>query len=177
MYRKRFTAMNCSIARALEEVGEWWSLLIVRECGQGTARFDEFQSHLGIARNVLAARLDRLIELGIVERFPLEGRANTEGYRLTPKGDALFPVLVALKQWGDDWLDGTCRQRLELVEEGTGKPVEKITVHTAGGRPLSRQDIRYLPGPDATEDTLELIERRNRRVLGDPPAREGDDRA
>jgi DNA-binding HxlR family transcriptional regulator len=175
MYRKRFTGMNCSIARALEEVGEWWSLLIVRECAQGTTRFDEFQSHLGIARNVLTSRFERLIELGIVERFPLEGRANTEGYRLTPKGEALFPVLVTLKQWGDDWLDETCRQRLELVEDGTGRPVEKITVHAGDGPPLSLRDIRYVPGPGATDATLELIQRRNQRVLGEPSARETED--
>jgi len=175
MYRKRFTGMNCSIARALDEVGEWWSLLIVRECGQGTTRFDEFQSHLGIARNVLTSRLERLIELGIVERFPLEGRANTDGYRLTRKGEALFPVLVTLKQWGDDWLDGTCQQRLELVEDETGRPVEKMTVHAGDGRPLSLRDIRYVPGPGATESTLELIQRRNQRVLGQAPGRDAED--
>ncbi len=169
MYRKRFTGMHCSIARALEEVGEWWSLLIVRECAQGTTRFDEFQSHLGIARNVLTARFERLIELGIVERFPLEGRANTEGYRLTAKGEALFPVLIALKQWGDEWLDDESRQRLELVEKDTGLPVTRISVHTSDGQPLSLRDIRYVPGPGATDSTMELIQRRNARVLGDEP--------
>ena len=104
MYRKRFTDMNCSIARALDEVGEWWSLLIVRDCTQGSRRFDEFQRELGIARNILTARLARLIELGIIEKFPLEDRANTDGYRLTAKGEELFPVLIALKQWGDCWI-------------------------------------------------------------------------
>src|ERR1700760_1524158 len=104
MYRKRFTGMNCSIARALDEIGEWWSLLIVRECTQGTTRFDEFQTQLGIARNVLSARLARLTDLDILERYPLESRANTDGYRLTKKGEALYPVLVALWQWGDRWL-------------------------------------------------------------------------
>ena len=86
MQRKSFSGMNCSIARALEEVGEWWSLLIVRECTQGATRFDEFQSELGIARNILTARLTRLTELGILERFALEDRANTDGYCLTKKG-------------------------------------------------------------------------------------------
>ena len=83
MERKRFNDMECSVARALDEVGEWWSLLIVRECMLGATRFDEFQSGLGIARNVLTTRLERLIELDVVERFPLQDRANTSGYRLT----------------------------------------------------------------------------------------------
>src|SRR5215510_7962286 len=104
MQRKSFSGMNCSIARALEEVGEWWSLLIVRECTQGARRFDAFQRELGIARNVLTARLQRLTDLGIIERFALDERARTDGYRLTPKGEDLYPVLVALMQWGDRWL-------------------------------------------------------------------------
>ena len=74
--------MNCSIARALDEVGEWWTLLIVREATQGACRFDDFLRGLGIARNILTTRLERLVELGIFERFPLTDRANTDGYRL-----------------------------------------------------------------------------------------------
>jgi DNA-binding HxlR family transcriptional regulator len=104
MYRKRLNGMNCSIARALDEVGEWWTLLIVHECVSGTTRFDEFRSRLGIARNVLTARLERMIELGIMERYRLTERANTDGYRLTAKGAALYPVLAALDHWGDRWL-------------------------------------------------------------------------
>ena len=84
MYRKRFSGMSCSIARALEEVGEWWSLLIVRECTQGSTRFDEFQAELGIARNVLTARLERLTDLGILERFLVKERANTHGSTALP---------------------------------------------------------------------------------------------
>ena len=94
MQRKSFEDMNCSIARALDQVGEWWSLLIIRECTQGATRFAEFQSGLGIAKNILTARLQRLTELGILERFPLEDRANTDGNRLTKKGEDLYPVVV-----------------------------------------------------------------------------------
>jgi DNA-binding HxlR family transcriptional regulator len=115
MYRKRFDGMNCSIARALDEVGEWWTLLIERECTQGTTRFDEFQRELGIARNILTARLGRLMELDIVERFPLEERANTYGDRLTGKGLELYPVLVALMQWGDRWLAPKGKPPVALV--------------------------------------------------------------
>jgi DNA-binding HxlR family transcriptional regulator len=105
MYRKRFDEMKCPIARALDEVGEWWTLLIVRECMEGRTRFVELQGALGIARNVLAARLERLMTLRIVERFELPDRANTFGYRLTAKGEDLYPVLLALAQWGERWLE------------------------------------------------------------------------
>jgi len=165
MQRKSFSRMNCSIARALEEVGEWWSLLIVRECTQGATRFEEFQKELGIARNILTVRLDRLTELGILERFALEGRANTEGYRLTQKGEELYPVLVALMQWGDRWLACDGKPPVQLVEDATGEVVEPITVRCKGGAPLSFREVRFSHGPGATENTDRVIRNRNRRVL------------
>lgn len=165
MERKKFTGMNCSIARSLEEVGEWWSLLIVRECTQGTTRFDEFQSQLGIARNILTTRLERLTELGILERYPLTDRANTDGYRLTQKGEELYPVLVALMQWGDRWLATNGKPPTLLVEDSTGRPVEPIQVRGKGGRPLSFRDVRFAPGPGATATTKAIIASRNERVL------------
>jgi DNA-binding HxlR family transcriptional regulator len=165
MERKRFIDMDCSVARALEEIGEWWSLLVVRECMLGTTRFDEFQSRLGIARNILTTRLERLIELDIVERFPLQDRANTSGYRLTPKGEELYPVLVALMQWGDQWLAPKGKPPLRLVEDASGRPIEKLTVQSKGGRKLSYTDVRYMPGPGATASTRLMVETRNQRVL------------
>src|ERR1700728_3286399 len=149
MYRKRFTGMNCSIARALEEVGEWWSLLIVRECTQGSTRFEEFQSELGIARNILTARLGRLLELGILERYLIEDRANTYGYRLTEKGEALYPVLVSLMQWGDEWLAPSGKPPLALVDATTGTPIKDVAVRAKSDRPLSFRDIRFVAGPGA----------------------------
>ncbi|NPC58498.1 winged helix-turn-helix transcriptional regulator [Caenimonas soli] len=119
MERKRLSGMNCNIARSLDEVGEWWSLLIVRQCMIGTTRFDEFQRNLGISRNVLTTRLDRLVSLGILERFQLQDRANTSGYRLTAKGRGLDPVLNALLEWGYRWVapDGT--PKLENLDEAS----------------------------------------------------------
>jgi DNA-binding HxlR family transcriptional regulator len=166
MQRKSFVGMNCSIARSLEEVGEWWSLLIVREMTQGMSRFDEFQKELGIARNILAARLERLTELGIVERYPLEDRANTDGYRLTAKGEDLYPVIVALMQWGDRWLCPNGKPPTALVEDRTGRPIETLTVHAKGGKPLSFHGVRFAPGPGATAKTHAVIDGRNERVLG-----------
>ena len=160
--------MNCSIARSLEEVGEWWSLLIVRECTQGATRFDEFQKELGIARNILTARLQRLTELGILERFPLEDRSGTEGYRLTEKGEDLYPVLVALLQWGDRWLAKDGKPPMALVEDTTGHAIEQIAVVGKGKRPLSFRDVRFAPGTGATARTARVIEGRNKKVLGHP---------
>jgi DNA-binding HxlR family transcriptional regulator len=167
MYRKRFDEMDCSIARALDEVGEWWTLLIVRECTQGSSRFDEFQSGLGIARNVLTARLERLTELGILERFPIAERANTFGYRLTSKGSDLYPVLVALMQWGDKWLRPNGKPPIELVEHSSGKRVETVEVRGPGREALSYRDVRFAAGPGATKKTRDVIENRNDRVLGE----------
>ena len=158
--------MNCSIAKALEEVGEWWSLLIVRECTQGARRFDEFQRELGIARNILTARLQRLTELGIVERFELEERAKTEGYRLTPKGEDLYPVIVGLMQWGDRWLVPDHRPPTAIVEDASGLPIDPLVVRATNGRPLSFREVRFAPGPGATANTQAVIDNRNRKVLG-----------
>jgi DNA-binding HxlR family transcriptional regulator len=158
--------MNCSIARSLEEVGEWWSLLIVRECNRGATRFEEFQSRLGIARNTLTTRLERLTEVGIIERFPLEDRANTDGYRLTQKGEDLTPVMVALMQWGDRWLTSNGKVPILLVENSTGKPIEPVQLRAKGGRALSFREVRFEPGPGATAKTKASIQSRNERVLG-----------
>jgi DNA-binding HxlR family transcriptional regulator len=172
MKKKSFSGMECSVARALDEVGEWWSLLIVRECTQGTERFDEFQSQLGIARNILTSRLERLTSLGVLERFPLEDRANTDGYRLTQKGEELYPVLVALMQWGDRWLSPKGKPLTTVIDDNTGTPIEQIVVRSKNGKPLSFRDVRFALGPGANPGLKGFIDRRNQRVIGS--ARDND---
>jgi len=98
---RRYDEQDCSIARALEVVGERWTLLILRESFLGTSRFDDFHHRLGIARNVLQTRLERLVEEGVLERLPYQKRPARYEYRLTREGRDLLPVLVALLQWGD----------------------------------------------------------------------------
>src|SRR5688500_13683640 len=103
MRRTSFESMNCSIARSLEIVGDWWTLLVVRDALLGIRRFEHFQARLGIARNILTARLKGLVDRGILERHAYQERPRRFEYRLTKKGLDLFPVIIALKEWGDRW--------------------------------------------------------------------------
>lgn len=166
MERKTFNGMNCSIAGALDQIGEWWSLLIIRECTLGTTRFDEFQDRLGIARNILTSRLKRLTELGILEKSALGENERRQGYWLTPKGEDLYPVLVALLQWGDKWAAGENGPSIRLVDKETGKAIGPVGPLSADGRVLGFRDLRMEPGPGATERTVSSVASRNQAVLG-----------
>ncbi|HTZ08113.1 MAG TPA: helix-turn-helix domain-containing protein, partial [Acidimicrobiales bacterium] len=101
MQRKSFAAMDCSVAQCLEVVGEWWSMLIVRDALLGVTRFDQFQRRLGIARNILRQRLATLVEEGVMIRVPYSDHPPRFDYRLTDKGRDLWPVIDAMRQWGD----------------------------------------------------------------------------
>jgi DNA-binding HxlR family transcriptional regulator len=141
--------MRCSIARALDLVGEWWTMLVVREAFMGTTRFDAFQRNLGIAPNILSARLKRLVASGVLQRVPAGG-ARRQEYRLTEKGRDLFPVLVALLQWGDRWLAGPDGPPVRLLDRAAGLPVA-VGVRSSDGRTLRPADIRLVPGPGARD--------------------------
>src|SRR5258708_26172666 len=114
--------LNCSLARTLEVVGDWWTLLIVRDASLGVHRFGDFQKSLGIAKNILAARLERLAANGILERGGSERRP---AYQLTDRGRALLPALVALMQWGDLWVSGS--KPPGIVSDETGRPGAPVT--------------------------------------------------
>jgi DNA-binding HxlR family transcriptional regulator len=166
MQRKTFSEMNCSIARALDEIGEWWSLLIVRECVLGTTRFEQFQERLGIARNILTIRLKRLIEIGVIEKVSLEEKGRREGYRLTVKGEDLFPVLVSLQQWGDKWAAGEKGPPIHMVEQETGRLLGPVGPISSTGRVLGFRDIRLEIGPGGEPSTAKRIADRNHVILG-----------
>jgi DNA-binding HxlR family transcriptional regulator len=148
MRRKTFAHMNCSIARALEQIGEWWTFLIVREALMGTRRFDKFQSNLGIARNILAARLKKLVARGMLERTVASDDARRVEYRMTEKGRALFPVLMALREWGEQWVVGPGRVPVIVVDRVNAQPIE-VRVTNRDGRPTGWLDARMIPGPGA----------------------------
>ncbi|MFG2298198.1 winged helix-turn-helix transcriptional regulator [Streptomyces sp. NPDC048603] len=104
--RTRLDDADCSIAQALDVVGDWWTLLIVRDAARGMHRFEDFQRELGVSRKVLAERLRLLVEAEVLVREPYQDRPVRHAYRLTPRGRALLPVLVALQDWGDTWILG-----------------------------------------------------------------------
>ena len=133
--------MNCSIARTLEVVGEWWTMLVVREAFNGVRRFDDFQAHLGIARNVLAARLQGLVDHGILERRLYQERPERFEYRLTEKGVDLYPILIALMGWGDRWAAGPDGPPVTLIHKSCGNAPEPVLACSHCGEPLSPREV------------------------------------
>src|ERR1700759_2510925 len=126
MRRKSMVNNDCPIARTLDVVGDWWSLLLVREAMMGTRRFSEFQKHLGVAKNILSARLKTLVAKGIFElKESAEGGAYQD-YVLTPKGRGLFPVLVALRQWGEEFSFRKGENYAKLLDRQTRRPLQKL---------------------------------------------------
>lgn len=136
----------CPIARALDLVGEWWSLLILREAFQGVRRFGEFERRLGIARNMLSTRLKKLTEAGLLERHPCTEDAREVDYRLTPMGRELGTVLIALAQWGQRWTaaeGGGPR----FVNRHSGADLQPLQFVDADGQVLGLRDVAMLLEP------------------------------
>jgi len=154
MKKTSFAGMNCPVAQALDQIGEWWSLLILRNAFNGVRTFDQFQKTLGIASNILAGRLQVLVNAGILERArdPHDGRRFE--YRLTDKGRALHPVLVGLYQWGEEWVPNEKGRRVELIDDNTGEPIAPLQVTSKDGRKLRPQEVRVEPGPGADQHIL-----------------------
>jgi DNA-binding HxlR family transcriptional regulator len=140
--------------------------MIVRECTLGTTRFDELQKRLGIARNVLTSRLNHLIAQEIVKKVPMDGHERFYEYQLTPKGEALYPVLVALMQWGDRWTGEGAGGPISLVEQKTGKPIPVMGPRVENGPLLGFRDIRFEARPNASSHVRKVIADRNRDILG-----------
>lgn len=148
MQRTSFAAMECPIARAVDALGEWWSLLILRDAFLGRARFDEFQASLGIAPNMLARRLKQLVAAGLLERRPYAQRPLRHEYRLTPLGQDTFPVLVALGAWGSRHLTGG-KVFVELAERSTGAVLDPMPVDRTRLLPITPETAEFRFGPDA----------------------------
>lgn len=142
MRRTSFSDMSCSIARCLEQVGDWWTLLIVREAFFGTRRFGEFQSHLGIAPNVLSARLHGLVQHGILQAMAESENGRVLDYRLTDKGRDLFPIVIAMLQWGDRHAPAPEGPPVQIVDRENGRPIAALQVRSDDGRVLQARDVR-----------------------------------
>jgi DNA-binding HxlR family transcriptional regulator len=141
--------MHCSVARTVDVIGEWWTPLIVRDAFYGRRRFEDFQRSLGLARNVLAARLERLVETGIMERVRYQEHPPRDEYVLTEKGRDLFPVIAALLAWGDKWTAGPAGPPLLLIHEPCGQPGTLRATCDRCGEPMGLDSIRPTPGPGA----------------------------
>jgi DNA-binding HxlR family transcriptional regulator len=132
---------NCSIARSLSVIGDRWTLLVLREAFLRTRRFEDFQSHLGATRHVLANRLQKLVEHGILERIAYRERPPRSEYKLTEKGLELYPVIVSLLGWGDRWMAGADGPPVELVHRACGHRM--LPVHTCPecGERIGARDV------------------------------------
>jgi DNA-binding HxlR family transcriptional regulator len=152
MQRKRFDDMPCPIARSLERVGEWWSILILRDALHGMRRFDEFQQSLGIAPNMLTRRLNALVEAGLLQRRRYSEHPPRDEYVPTERGRDFRPVLIALLAWGNKHFapEGAS---VHIVDAKTGTPAEPIMVDAASKRPLAAPDFVFAAGPAAPERT------------------------
>jgi DNA-binding HxlR family transcriptional regulator len=152
MLRNDYDSQVCTIAGALEVVGERWSLLILRNVFLGLRRFDEIQQNLGVARNVLHTRLTRLVEHGVLEKRLYRERPQRYEYRLTDKGLDLWPTIVALMQWGDRYAVPAAGPPVLLEHRDCGGAVDDHRICDSCGARLAASDVRALPGPGAAPE-------------------------
>lgn len=135
--RKNPSDETCPVARTVDLVGDRWSLLIVRDAFDGMRRFSDFQRSLEVARNILSDRLRRLVEAGILATQPASDGSAYQEYVLTDKGESLFPIVLALRQWGERYLFARGERRSQMVEKRTGKPVPVMVPRASDGGVLS----------------------------------------
>lgn len=153
MERKSFAGVDCSVAQCLEVVGEWWSMLIVRDSFLGVTRFDEFQRRLGISRNILQDRLSRLVETGVLVRVPYSQHPPRYDYRLTDKGRDLWPVMTAMRQWGDRYAAPN-GPPLQVVHNECGAVADAHLVCAACGEAMGSRDVTAIPGRGRNRATV-----------------------
>ena len=150
MKTKSFSDMQCSIARTLDLVGSWWSLLIVRDAMLGARRFKHFQKSLGIAKNTLTTRLNQLVEGGILTKVAAADGSAYEEYQLTEQGRALAPIIIALAQWGDKWAVHPEGPSFEFYDRQTGDDLAAIWPRRANGEAMALADVGVKPAGTPT---------------------------
>ena len=158
---EKFDPLRRSVGHILDIIGEGWSILIIREAFLGTRRFEEFQGRLGIARNILTARLKKLCANQILDRVPVKEGAKRHEYILTRKGKDMMPLLVALTQWGDKWVFGENNEPVIFLDRERGQPISPVQVYSARGEVLRPRDIMINAGPGATPEARERIKELN----------------
>lgn len=148
MRRENFKHLECSLARCLDMIGEWWTLLIIRDLFYGINTFDLLCCDLGIARNILANRLKKLADRGLIEKRPEEKGSRRQNYHLTSKGKDLFPIIMALVAWGDRW-EAPDGPPILFKHQPDGHPARPLVICAECGEPLKAKDIHPQKGPGA----------------------------
>lgn len=158
MKSKSFAGMRCSIAGALEAIGDRWAILVLRDLAMGLSRYDDLRASLGIPTTTLATRLKHLEAHGLIERARYQARPPRDEYRLTEKGRGLWKVTTALREWGDHWdASGYGAPTVEVVDRETGRELRLALVDPETGRSVSRERIHYRPGPGAEDSVRALL--------------------
>ena len=145
--RTSFEHDDCPVARALDAIGDWWSMLIVRDALFGVSRFSEFQKRLGLAKNILSVRLRTLVDQGILKTAPASDGSAYQEYLLTPKGRGVFPILVAMRQWSEEFDERPEEIATILVDKEKGRPVRKLELYSQERRLLGVDDTALKPRP------------------------------
>ena len=145
--RTSLEGAECPIARSLDAIGDWWSLLIIRDALLGARRFGEFQRSLGLAKNILTVRLRTLVDQGILKMAPASDGSAYQEYVPTPKGRGVFPILVALRQWSEEFDERPEQIATILVDRKNGRPVRRLELHSQDGRLLTSADTALKPRP------------------------------
>lgn len=159
MKAKSFSGMRCSIAGAMELIGDRWALLIIRDLSFGLSRYDDLRASTGIPAATLAARLKHLTASGIVERVRYQERPPRDEYRLTPMGRDLWKVNLALREWGDRWdATGFGAPAVETIDRETGRPLMLALVDAETGQAVPRNRAMLMPGPGADDNVRRLLE-------------------
>lgn len=143
--RTSMEGAECPVARSLNAIGDWWSLLIVRDAFDGLRRFGEFQRNLGMAKNILSARLRTLVAHGIFDLVPASDGSAYQEYVLTEKGQGLFPLIIGLRQWGEAFFYEAGEAHSQVVDRENGRPLRPLELRAEDGRLLGPQDCVRIP--------------------------------
>jgi DNA-binding HxlR family transcriptional regulator len=152
--RVDLSAFSCSVARTLDVVGDKWTLLVLRDAFYGVRRFEDFARDLGIARNILADRLGRLVEVGVLERRQYQQHPPRHEYRLTAKGRDLLPVLLTMMHWGDAWAGPDDDTPIDLIHDACGRTTHAVTVCADCADELTPFNVRVEPLPPVIDEVV-----------------------
>jgi DNA-binding HxlR family transcriptional regulator len=162
MSRTDLKKIDCSVAQTLDQIGEWWTLLILRDAFHGIKRFDDFQTQLEISPTVLSARLQSLTKNGILEKLKSRTDGRAFEYVLTKKGLDLYPVLLSLMTWGEKYVPNVDGPRMQLLDKKNLRPIQPVGVRSEDGRVLSARDVIVKPASGSDDRMTSLINYRQK---------------